>query len=37
VVAPGAYTVTVGGAQPGGETPTASASLQIEGTAPLAE
>lgn len=37
VVASGAYTVSIGGGQPGGETATASAPLQIEGVAPLSE
>ena len=37
VVAPGAYTITVGGGQPGGNVPTASASLHIDGTTELAD
>jgi len=37
VVAGGAYTLTVGGGQPGGEAPAASADFRIDGTAAVSE
>ncbi|GAA4777946.1 glycoside hydrolase family 3 C-terminal domain-containing protein [Stakelama sediminis] len=37
VVAGGAYTLSVGGGQPGTDAPTASAAFTIDGTAPVAE